>query len=79
MNIGVKNAKAKLKSASEVYICDSLLEQDIFAGVGNIIKNEILYRVRVHPKSIVRKIPASKINTLIDETRINSIQFLDLN
>lgn len=43
---GEKKAKAKLKATPDELICDALLEQDIFAGVGNIIKNEILYRVR---------------------------------
>ena len=72
-----QKAKAKLKEIPEELICDALLDQDIFAGVGNIIKNEILYRVRVHPESITGKIPGTKINTLIDETRIYSFQFLE--
>ena len=72
-----KNAKAKLKALPGKLICDVLLEQDIFAGVGNIIKNEILYRVRVHPESVVGKIPTPKINKLIDEIRIYSFQFLE--
>lgn len=72
-----KNAKAKLKAKPEMLICDALLEQDIFAGVGNIVKNEILYRVRVHPESLVGKIPTAKLNKLIDETRIYSFQFLE--
>ncbi|MGE5377845.1 MAG: endonuclease, partial [Bacteroidota bacterium] len=29
-------------------IADVLLDQEIFAGVGNIIKNEVLWRMRVH-------------------------------
>lgn len=72
-----KKAKTKLKTLPNALICDALLEQDIFAGVGNIIKNEILYRVCVHPESIVKNIPITKINTLIDETRIYSFQFLE--
>ncbi|HSN59377.1 MAG TPA: DNA-formamidopyrimidine glycosylase family protein [Ferruginibacter sp.] len=72
-----KKAKAKLKLIPAELICDALLEQDIFAGVGNIIKNEILYRVKIHPESPVGKIPAAKLNKLIDETRIYSFQFLD--
>jgi len=72
-----KKAKAKLKVLPDTLICDALLEQDIFAGVGNIIKNEILYRVRVHPESVVKNLPMAKINTLIDETRIYSFQFLE--
>lgn len=71
-----KKAKAKLKAMPDKLICDVLLEQDIFAGVGNIIKNEILYRLGVHPESIVGKIPTTKINKIIDETRIYSFQFL---
>jgi len=72
-----KNAKAKLKARPENFICNALLEQDIFAGVGNIIKNEIFYRVQVHPESIVSKTLNTKINKLIDEARIYSFPFLD--
>lgn len=72
-----KSAKAKLKTDPDQMICDALLEQDIFAGVGNIIKNEILYRVRVHPESIVGEMPAAKLNKLMDEARIYSFQFLE--
>jgi endonuclease-8 len=72
-----KKAKSKLEKQATKLICDTLLEQDIFSGVGNIIKNEVLYRVRIHPESIVKKIPASKIKKLIDESRIYSFQFLE--
>lgn len=72
-----KNAKAKLKRAKDTLICDALLEQDIFSGVGNIIKNEVLYRVKVHPESCIEKIPALKIKNIINETRIYSFQFLE--
>jgi endonuclease-8 len=72
-----KAAKKKLLDKPKALICDALLEQDIFAGVGNIIKNEILYRVRVHPESLVGKIPAVKLNRLIKETRIYSFEFLE--
>ncbi len=70
-------AKVKLKKQNTKLICDSLLDQDIFSGVGNIIKNEVLYRVRIHPESLVKEIPALKIKKLIDESRIYSFQFLD--
>jgi endonuclease-8 len=72
-----KKARAKLKKLGSKQICDSLLEQDIFSGVGNIIKNEVLYRVRIHPESIVKAIPALKIKKLIEESRTYSFQFLD--
>ncbi|HEX8561580.1 MAG TPA: DNA-formamidopyrimidine glycosylase family protein [Flavobacterium sp.] len=70
-------AKEKLRQHPEKLICDTLLEQDIFAGVGNIIKNEILYRVRVHPESATGSIPNEKLEELIDESRIYSFQFLE--
>ena len=72
-----KAAKAKLKNHKGKLICDVLLEQDIFSGVGNIIKNEVLYRVKVHPESKVDKITATKIKKLVDESRIYSFQFLE--
>lgn len=72
-----KKADSKLKERSKTLICDALLSQDIFAGVGNIIKNELLYRVKVHPESLTGKIPANKIKKLIKEARAYSFQFLE--
>lgn len=31
------------------YLCDLLLDQSIFAGSGNIVKNEVLFNIRRHP------------------------------
>jgi endonuclease-8 len=50
-------------------IADILLDQEIFAGVGNIIKNEVLWRVRIHPETKVKNIPPSDLRELIAETR----------
>ena len=72
-----KKAKKKLKDIPNALICDALLNQNIFTGVGNIIKNEVLYRVRVHPESKVGKIPARKISEIVKESRIYSFQFLE--
>ncbi len=72
-----KKANAKLGDHPKMLICDALLEQDIFAGVGNIIKNEVLYRVKVHPESRVGKIPAVRLKKIIKEAQVYSFQFLD--
>ena len=72
-----KSAKKKLEKIPDKMICDALLEQDIFSGVGNIIKNEVLYRVYIHPESLVGKIPARKINEIIKEAVVYSFQFLE--
>lgn len=57
--------------------CDALLDQDIFSGVGNIIKNEVLFRIRVHPLSTVGALPAPKLRLLVDEARQYSFDFLE--
>lgn len=72
-----KLAVEKLKKRPDLLACDALLEQDIFAGVGNIIKNEVLYRIRVHPESLVNKLPPAKLKKMIHEARIYSFEFLE--
>jgi endonuclease VIII len=57
-------------------VCDALPDQDIFAGVGNIIKNEVLFRIKVHPESDVTKLPPAKLNALVKEASVYSFQFL---
>jgi endonuclease-8 len=71
-----KKAIKKLKEHPNKMICDALLDQAIFSGLGNIIKNEVLYRARIHPESLVGKIPSKKIKEIVDESRIYSFEFL---
>lgn len=72
-----KAAKQKLKEIPEALVCDALLNQNIFAGVGNIIKNEVLFRMHLHPESKVKDLPAKKTNELIKEARNYSFDFLN--
>ena len=60
--------KKLLKMQSGKTIGDVLMDQQIFTGVGNIIRNEVLYLAGIHPQSIIGKIPAVKITALIKET-----------
>lgn len=71
-----KKALKKIKTKPEAEICDILLDQEIFSGVGNIIKNEVLYRVGIHPLSIVAAIPRAQLKHLITEARQYSFDFL---
>ncbi len=71
-----KAAAKKLKSIPDTLVCDALLDQDIFAGVGNIIKNEVLYRVAVDPHSKVGDLPPAKTKQLIKEAQQYSFDFL---
>jgi endonuclease VIII len=78
MNVTWNNGKAikKLKQVPDVFVCDALLDQQIFSGVGNIIKNEVLFRIRVHPLSKIGKLPSRKRTQLVKETVRYSYQFL---
>jgi endonuclease-8 len=69
-------ALKRLRAKPDTLVCDALLDQDIFAGVGNIIKNEVLFRTRVHPLSTVGGLPAAKLRELVREARQYSFDFL---
>ena len=69
-------ALKKIKQQKEELVCDVLLDQAIFSGVGNIIKNEILFITRIHPESVAGKIPSAKMKALIKEAVSYSFDFL---
>jgi endonuclease-8 len=72
-----KLALSHLRARPDMLVCDALLDQDIFAGVGNIIKNEVLFRIRVHPLSTVGALPAPKLRELVREARQYSFDFYE--
>ena len=69
-------ARRKLTAMPDALVCDALLDQSVFAGVGNIIKNEVLFRLRVHPLSRVGAIPARKRAELVKQAREYSFEFM---
>ena len=69
-------ARKKLKAQPGMMACDALLDQQIFSGVGNIIKNEVLYRIKLHPESFIGKVPPRTLSLLVKEARIYSFEFL---
>ena len=69
-------ARRRLRAQPERLVADVLLDQDVFAGVGNIIKNEVLHRIRVHPESRVGALPPRKRADLVREARAYSFDFL---
>lgn len=69
-------ARRKLKAMPDVLVCDALLDQTLFAGVGNIIKNEVLFRTGIHPCSRVGQLPPRKLTALISQARDYSFDFL---
>jgi endonuclease-8 len=68
-------ARRKIKKLPDATVSDVLLDQTIFAGVGNIIKNEVLFRIRVHPETTIQALPPRKLTALINEARNYSFDF----
>jgi len=71
-----KAARKKIKTMPQALVCDALLDQNLFAGSGNIIKNEVLYRIRLHPETKVGDLPPRKLTEMINEVRAYSFDFL---
>jgi len=71
-----RRALRKLRAMPDTLVCDALLDQNVFAGVGNIIKNEVLFRIRVHPLSTVGALPAARLRQMVREARQYSFDFL---
>ena len=76
-NWSSKKALQKLKDAPKMFACDALLDQNIFSGSGNIIKNEVLFRTRVHPLSLLGEMPLPKLKEMVKETSAYSFDFLE--
>jgi endonuclease-8 len=70
-----EKAIEKLKKEPQVLICDALLDQKIFTGVGNIIKNEALFRAGIHPEKKIEEISAKKLDELLEAVRSYSFDF----
>ena len=69
-------ARKKLRALPSLLACDAILDQSIFAGAGNIIKNEVLFRTRIHPASTMGALPGAKLRQLTQDVRDYSFEFL---
>jgi len=69
-------ALKRLRTHPQMLACDALLDQTLFAGSGNIIKNEVLFRIRVHPLSPIGALPPRKLRELVADVRRYSFEFL---
>lgn len=58
-------AIALLKKNKNKAIGEVLLDQKVIAGVGNILRNEILFRARVHPNRLVSDLSDNEIKNII--------------
>jgi endonuclease-8 len=70
-------AKKKMLADPGMLVCDALMNQQIFSGVGNIIKNEVLFRIKVHPESKVGSLTTTRMKALLKEAVDYSFDFLE--
>lgn len=66
-----------LAKQSSAMLCDLLLDQDLFAGSGNIIKNEVLFNLRLHPESRLADCQPVVRRKLVKETHGYSQRFYE--
>jgi endonuclease-8 len=71
-------ALKKTRAFPHAEIADVLLDQAIFAGVGNIIKNEVLFRTRTSPFLRVEQISPRKLRAIVSDAQVFSHRFLEL-
>jgi endonuclease-8 len=61
-------ALERLKARPEVAIGEALLDQGALAGVGNVIKSEVLFRCGANPFALVRDLPDELLRKLVEDS-----------
>jgi endonuclease VIII len=72
-----KKALKAMKDHPEDEIADVLLDQSIFSGVGNIIKNEVLFLVKRQPTTILKNMSNPLLQKIIKTAKDFSLQFYE--
>ena len=72
-----KKAFKAVKNYQDDEIADVLLDQTIFSGVGNIIKNEVLFLVKKNPSTAVKDVSNSLLHKIIKTAQEFSLQFYE--
>ena len=73
----LERAARLVKARGDELICDTLMDQAVLPGVGNIIKNEALFAARVHPASPSGCIPARALRRLLTGVRDFSLTMFE--
>jgi endonuclease VIII len=72
-----KEALEKMKDLPQDEIGDVLLDQSIFSGVGNIIKNEVLFLEKLSPETTIAHLTLPKLKKIILTTKKYVFQFYE--
>ena len=68
-------ALKKVASMPNEMICDVLMNQQIFSGVGNIIKNEVLFILRLRPQKKIKDLTSTQKRQLVEQAQDYSWKF----
>jgi endonuclease VIII len=72
-----KKALLAVHEHPEGDISDLLLDQTIFSGVGNIIRNEVLFLESISPLTKIKDLSLSKLRKIIKKTQKYVVQFYE--
>jgi endonuclease-8 len=72
-----KKALDSVKEYAEDEIADILLDQTIFSGVGNIIKNEVLFIVKKKPTTLIKNMSNALLQKIVKVAQKFSFQFYE--
>ena len=70
-----QNVYTAIRQSENLIVSDALLNQDIFPGVGNIIKIESLHLSRIDPRRLVRSLSDVELRRLIRHARKYSMDW----
>jgi endonuclease-8 len=73
-----EKAIRRLKMFGNEKIGVVLLDQSVVAGIGNILRNEILFRAGINPERTVQSLSVREIAKLLEECETLTQQFLKL-
>jgi endonuclease-8 len=64
-----KKALKTVREKESAFVCDVLMDQAIFSGLGNIMKNEIQFRCKIHPEQKIGELSAREQGKLVKESK----------
>lgn len=70
-----KLALKKVLAKPNAEVADLLMDQEIFAGLGNIMKNETLFRLLMHPQTKVSELSLKRQKELVKVARDYAFDF----
>ena len=72
-----KEVLRRIESQPDELVSDVLLDQNIFTGVGNIIRNEVLFNLKLHPMTKIKELSRSRLKALVAEAVDYSWKFYE--